>query len=520
MRRMLFHFGFRIVVVAAVICILAAGLHGEVRAAVTAKTLSTNFTLVNLDPTNTATGTIDYLLESGEIWPGVASVYQSFSLEPNGGSLQIKQYFDPMMEIGKGSVVVRSNMPLGTVVQIQARSQVPTMGAYIGFTHGSNRFYLPLVMRNKTTQSGIVNGQIVIQNADASPVTVSVQLVPAPGVTGSYTKTIENILPGVSYYYDLSEESNLPAEWMGSAVVTAVDSGKIAVVNNLFAGNDGLLTYNGFDESNVGPHWIVPSFFSRLANGLSTTVTVQNLSGASIDIGAITLSCLSTAGNTPESFSLTNTASVENNASFSFNPVDNSPTPGFPDAWTGTCDVTANGDPNLVVIIQMRVVGSTIGNHGADAYQAIRAGGTDRVLLVPLMAKFLSNGFASVIGIRNLSTTPANVTLYYIPATNGNCPVSICDRDHDGVVEAGDDMIVVTNKTIGADQSMQRNLRLPVGLEAGGIPDAEDAVPNGWEGALRVESDQPIDGYVQLTFFMNYSGDQLMTYRVFTRPTP
>jgi hypothetical protein len=520
MRTMLFRFGVRAILVAALVCFLAASLHGEARAAVTAKTLSTNFTLVNLDPTNPASGTIEYLLESGEIWPGVTSANQSFTLPSNGGSLQIKQYFDPTMEIGKGSVVVHSNLPLGTVVQIQARGQVPTMGAYIGFTHGSNRFYLPLVMRNKTTQSGIVNGQIVIQNADASPVTVAVQLVPAPGVSGSYTKTIENILPGVSYYYDLSDESNLPAEWMGSAVVTAATGGKIAVVNNLFAGSDALLTYNGFDETSVGPHWIVPSFFSRLNNGLSTVVTVQNLSGAAIDAGAITLSCLSTAGDTPNTFSLTNQASVENNAAYSFNPVDNNPTPGFPSPWTGTCDVTAAGDPNLVVIIQMRVVGSTVGNRGADAYQAIRAGGTDRVLLVPLMAKFLSNGFASVIGVRNLTSTPANVTLYYIPATNGNCPVSICDRDHDGVVEAGDDMIIVTNKTIGANQSMQRNLRLPVGLEAGGVPDAEDAVPNGWEGSLRVESDQPIDGYVQLTFFMNYSGDQLMTYRVFTRATP
>jgi hypothetical protein len=520
MRSLFLNLGARILLAAFLVCFLALALHGEAWAAATGKSLSTNFTLVNLDRMNTATGTVSYLLDSGEAWPGVADANLSFSLAPNGGSLQLKQYFDQTMQIGKGSVVVHSSLPLGTVVQIQARGQTPTMGAYIGFHEGSGRFYLPLVMRLKSTQSGVTSAQIVIQNADAGPVSATVQLIPAAGVTASYSKTIENIAPGISYYYDLSDETNLPAEWIGSAIVTAAASGKIAVVTNLFAGSDGLLTYNGFDESSVGPRWIVPTFFARLANGLSTVVTVQNLGGSAIDTGGITLACRATAGDAPDAFTLTNQTPVENNASYSFNPIDNTPAPGFAAPWTGTCDVSAAGDPNLVVLIQMRFINSPVGNRGVDSYQAIRAGGTDRVLLIPLMAKYLANGFASVIGIRNMAGSDAHLTLYYIPATNGNCPVSVCDRDRDGVVEAGDDTIQVTNKVIPGGQSIQRNLRLPFGVEAGGNPDAEDAVPNGWEGSLRVESDQPVDGYVQLTFYKTYSGDQLMTHRVFTRDLP
>jgi hypothetical protein len=520
MRTFLFRFGIRTFLVGISVCFLAIALHGEAQAAATGKALSTNFTLVNLDRTNTATGTVEYMLDSGVAWPGVSDANLAFSLAPNGGSLQIKQYFDTSMQVGKGSVVLHSSLPLGTVVQIQARGQTPTMGAYIGFTKGSSRFSLPLVSRLKSTQSGSMNSQLAIQNADTVPVTVTVQLIPNAGITASYTKTIENIAPGISYFYDLSEETNLPAEWIGSAVVTASGSGKIAVIDNVFTGADILMTYNGFDESNVGPRWIIPNFFSRLTNGLSTTITVQNLSGSTIDSGGITLTCRTTDGNSPDSFVVTNQTAVANNASTSFNPVDNTPAPGFPAGWTGTCDLTSAAETNLVVLVQMRFVGTSNGNQSADAYQAIRAGGTDRVLIVPLMAKFLANGFASVIGIRNLSSTPANVLLFYIPATNGNCSVSVCDRDHDGVVEAGDDTIIVTNKLIPGNQSIQRNLRLPVGVEAGGYPDAEDAVPNGWEGSLRVESDQPIDGYVQLTYYKNTSGDQWMTYRVFTRDVP
>jgi hypothetical protein len=487
---------------------------GKAQAAATPKILSTNFTLVNMDKDNPATGTITYFLENGDVWPGVSATNLSFNVPANGGSIQIKQYFDPSMEPGRGSVVIASDRPLGAIVQIQARGQTPTMGAYTGFLQGYSTFYLPLVARDRYTLSGTANSQIIIQNADGAAVSVSVELIPNVGSTGTYTKTIEGLQPGVSYYYDLSTETNLPDGWIGSAVVTAANSAKITVVSNFFQGDDILQTYDGFQQEIVGPDWIVPVFFSRLDNGLSTVVTVQNVGGGEIAAGGLAMHCTTIKGDSPAEITATNPAAIVPNGSYSFNPIADSNL--YPAPWNGTCEVRAAG-ADLVAIVQMRYYNAPDGNYCASAYEGIPAGETDRVMFVPLVAKRLPNGFASVVGIRNMGTADTTLTLYYIPATNGNCPVSTCDINHDGVVD-GADTIVIQSVALAGGSSLQRNHRLATGSPSA---DAENALPENWEGSLRIESSSaPIDGYVQLTYYKNISGDQCMAHRVFTRPTP
>lgn len=501
-------------VAVAILGALALSGPSSALAAATTKTLSTNFTLVNMDRDNPATGTIAYLLESGDLWPGITSTNLSFSVSPNGGSIQVKQYFDPTMQSGRGSVVISSDHPLGTIVQIQARGQTPTQGAYTGFLQGYSVYYLPLVARNKYTLNGTANSQIIIQNADASAFPVTVELIPNVGSTGSYTRTIESIAPGVSYYYDLSLEANLPGEWIGSAVVTASGGGKITVISNFFQGADILQTYNGFQQEILGPEWVVPVFFSRLDNGLSSVITVQNISPDEIAAGGLALHCTTINGSTPGEFTVTNPTAIVSNGSYSFNPIGDASR--YVTNWTGTCDVRAAG-ANLVAIVQLRFNGAPDGSVGASAYEAIRAGGTDRVMFVPLVAKRLPNGFASVVGIRNLGASATSLTFYYIPATNGNCPVSACDINLDGAVDAAD-TIIVRDVNLAGNSSLQRNHRLS---SDSGSADAEITLPDSWEGALRIESSsQPIDGYVQLTYYKNISGDQAMAHRVFTRPTP
>jgi hypothetical protein len=500
-------------ILAAAAALTALGLSAPLpaHAAATDKQLSTNFTLVNLDRDNPATGAISYLLESGADWPGVSAGNLSFSLPPNGGSIQIKQYFDPTMQPGRGSVVIASDRAVGAIVQIQARGQTPTQGAYTGFLEGHSVFYVPLVARNRFTLSGTGNSQIIIQNADAEEVTATVELIPSEGSVVSYTRTIAAIQPGVSYYYDLTEETNLPDNWIGSAVVTALDERKITVVSNFFQGPDILQTFNAFPQEELGPEWIVPIFFSRLENGLSTVITVQNIGGAEIAAGALAMHCATIWGNTPADLDFTNPAVIPTNGSYSFNPIGDAL--AYPVAWAGTCEVEAAG-ATLAAIVQMRYYNSPTGVIGASAYEAVRAGGTDRVMFVPLVAKVLPNGFASVVGIRNLGNASTTLTLHYIPATNGNCPVSTCDINHDGVVDAAD-TIIIAGLNIPGGSSLQRNHRLGTGTASA---EAENGLPNNWEGSLRIESSsQPIDGYVQLTYYKNISGDQFMAHRVFTR---
>ncbi len=503
-----------LIAAAAVLAALVFSAPLPARAAATAKQLSTNFTLVNLDKDNPATGAISYLLESGAAWPGVSAGNLSFNLPANGGSIQIKQYFDPTMQPGRGSVVIAADRPVGAIVQIQARGQTPTQGAYTGFLEGHSVYYVPLVARNRFTLSGTGNSQIIIQNADAEAVTVTVELIPNTGSTGGYTRTISAIQPGVSYYYDLTEETNLPNNWIGSAVVTALASRKITVVSNFFQGPDILQTFNAFPQEELGPDWIVPIFFSRLDNGLSTVITVQNIGGAEIAAGALAMHCTTIWGNTPTELDFTNPTAIATDGSYSFNPIGDAQL--YPVAWAGTCEVEAAG-ATLAAIVQMRYYNSPSGVIGASAYEAVRAGGTDRVMFVPLVAKVLPNGFASVVGIRNLGASATTLRLVYIPATNGNCPVSTCDINHDGVVDAAD-TIIIDGLVIPGGSSLQRNHRLGTGTSS---PEAENALPNNWEGSLRIESSsQPIDGYVQLTYYKNVSGDQFMAHRVFTRALP
>ncbi|MFN2297709.1 MAG: hypothetical protein ACK2UB_02595 [Anaerolineales bacterium] len=499
---------------AAVLAASALVAPRTVHATATDKQLSTNFTLVNLDKDNPASGAISYLLESGAAWPGVSAGNLSFNIAPNGGSIQIKQYFDPTMEAGRGSVVIASDRPVGAIVQIQARGQTPTQGAYTGFLEGRSVFYVPLVTRNRFTLSGTGNSQIIIQNADAVPVTVTVDFVPNAGTTGSYTRTIADIPPGVSQYYDISDETNLPDGWIGSAVVTALNEGRIGVVANFFQGPHILQTFNAFPAEDLGPDWIVPIFFSRLENGLSTVITVQNIGGAEIPAGGLAMHCTTIWDNSPAELDFTNPTAIAPDGSYSFNPIGDAQL--YPVAWAGTCEVEASG-ANLAAIVQMRYYNSPTGNIGACAYEAVRTGGADTVMFIPLVAKVLPNGFASVVGIRNLGNAQTVLRLVYIPATNGNCPVANCDINDDGVVDA-DDTIIIEGLIIPGGSSLQRNHRLGTGTAS---PEAENGLPNGWEGSLRIESSsQPIDGYVQLTYYKNVSGDQFMAHRVFTRALP
>jgi hypothetical protein len=372
-------------------------------------------------------------------------------------------------------------------------------------------FYIPLAARRQNTASGLANSQIVIQNADSTTLNVTVDLVQGASVT--YSKLITGLAPGVSYYYDLDEESNLPVPWIGSAVVTASGSGEIAVVSNFFTGPDAMQTFNAFPAESLGTEWVAPLFFSRLNNGLSTVITVQNLSGGDIAAGGVTVECTKDAvtfPSGPSTISVSNPATISNNASYSFNPVVD--TTMFPDSpWGGSCRLDS-GSANTVVFVQMRYVGGAFS--GAAAYEAIREGGTDRVMVVPLVAKRLPNGFASVVTIQNMSfTNIATVNLRYMPSFNGaECPTSVCDVTGDGVVNASD-AIDVGPLTIPIGGSIQRNHRISSGAGA------ETALPDSWQGSLVVTSpDSPINGFIQLTNYINTAGDTFMAHDAFTRP--
>ncbi|WP_152965565.1 hypothetical protein [Thermanaerothrix daxensis] len=458
------------------------------RSAATPKSLSTNYTLVNMGKDN-AVVNVQYYKDDGTTWQASPDS-TSFTIPGNFGQRIVAQYFDTTMSPGRGAAVIQSSQPLGAVVQILARNQTATSGAYSGFVSGSSRLFVPLVSKNRATASGTVNSQIVIQNIEQTgDIMVDIQFVAQSGYS-DYTKSGIIIKQGSSYYWDATEESGLPNGWTGTAVINVRDGKKAVAVSNRFAGANGLLTFSAFPQELAYTEWAVPLFASRLANGLSVTVSIQNVSGSTIGVGEIRMDCKSSI-STPASFSISNSEQVTDGAAYYFNPVQDLNIPGN---WSGACRVIS--PKNVVVIAQMRRPNIT---EGVAAYEAFRTDSRDTKVVIPLMSKRQPNGFSTVATIQNLDPlNEARVKLTYTPSPT----------------YPGSQTPIVLRRTIPAGGNLIQNLRFSEVSE----------IPDGWYGTLVVEPDdgqpgRPIVGFVQLTNYQDPPiGDKLMAHDAFTLP--
>lgn len=460
----------------------------------TTKSLSTNMTLMNLG-TIEANVVAEYKLNDGSLWPNVgdSNSLTSFTIPANGGQSYQAHYFSSM-DSGRGSVVISSDQSLAAIVQEQARApQSPSFGAYSGITQPSEKYYIPFLPKQLATASGVGNGVIVIQNTESSVANATVSFVSGATFAVVYTANINNIPAGSAYYYDLSDETNLPDNFYGSAVVSAESGKQVAVMTNIFMGNDGLLADNAFPQESLTDEWVVPIFDSRLTNGLSTGISVQNLSGSDMAVGSIQLQCTQGDGSpAPASLAVSNNVLIPNSGTAAFNPVVD--TVNFPNAWYGSCRVTAPG--NVVVSIQQRVIGQSL----MAGFGAIPANGTDTTVVVPSVAKRLSNGYATVFFIQNLSATqPTSVTVTYSPS-----PLYISGGGSSTAV-------VVGPMNLDAGASLYQSHRISSG--AGSVA----GLPDGWYGTATVTSSgQPINGIAQLTFLVG-NGDNLQVHNLFTK---
>jgi hypothetical protein len=459
----------------------------------TTKQLSTNFTLVNLGD-GQADGTVSYLKTDGSAW-GDGS--EDFTITDPGGQAIFRQYFaagqpgNPNLTDGNGSVVIESSQPLGAVVQILARGQNPTSsGAYSGFTEGDISYNIPLAARKLPGASGESNSQIIVQNTGTGPADIEIEMINGDGST-RYTKSETGLAAGASYYYDLNLESasNVPDAWYGSAVARTTTGGaSIAVVSNFIAA-DAMQTFNAFNTSAGSTTTYVPLFTSRLANSLSTPLSVQNVSGGTIAIGGIDVECTpdpALIGFSP--FTVSNPAPVLNTASFFVNPViDLTIAEGF----YGSCVISSSAD--VVAFVQMRYIATG----EAAAYEAIPGGSTETTAFIPLAAKRLGNGFATAVTIQNLSSSTVTMDLTYMPSP-----------DYGG----SSSPVVIPDVSVGPYASYIQNHKITSG--PGSVP----SLPDGWYGTLMVESDEAVDSFVQLTMVWGApSGDSFMAHNGFVQ---
>ncbi len=454
----------------------------------TTKSLDTNFTVVNLG-TSDASVTADYRLTDGSTW---TSENTSFSVTANGGQ-QIFRLYDTSqftsISSGSGSVTLSADQQLGSVAQILARgTQTASSGAYSAIGEGASKVYVPLVSSNGSSADGTANSQIIIQNtSSSSTVDVTVTFFALSDGSQAHQETITGIPAGSSNYYDLQQEGNLSNGFYSAVVETTSTGGAVAVVTNFFLGSNSLQTFNGFPESSLSTSWVAPLVTSRLGNGLSAPITVQNLSGGTMNAGDISLACTGDAANTatPADFTIQNTSAVVNNGAYAFNPV--SDTTNFPTGWFGSCKVTTSG--NSVAFVQLRFVGTD----NAAAYEALDGNGTQTEILIPLIAKRLGNGFATALTIQNLNDSAAATVDITYNATTGSD-------------------VSLTGQSISAGGSLINNHRVGTGV-SGGV----DAMADGFIGTALITSDQPIAAFVQLTNINSSTGDTFMAHNGFGR---
>lgn len=458
----------------------------HVGASSTTKSLSTNFTIINLGDSQ-AEGVVRYIRPDGTEW----RPSETFTV-PARGQVVFRQYSSGPGYIpspGQGSVVIEANQPLVAVVQIRAIDQIPTSGAYIGYLQGSPSFYVPLVARNRQTASGIANSQIIIQNTGSATTSVEVKFIDWFAGLTVYTRTGINISAGASYVYDLANETNLPANWLGSAVVSATNpDGQIAVISNFFTGPNGMQTFNAFPQGSGSQRWVVPLFVSRLQNGLSSPVTVQNITNSVIPSGGVQMKCsvdATSPNSTPSTLIVTNTSPISPQMAYAWNPVTDY---SLPAQWIGSCVIESTS--SLIAFVQLRFIGTD----RAAAYEAIDASGGGTKLFVPLVAKRLPNGFASAVTIQNLDfNASAQITLTY-QASTGYLPSTL-----------------VITRTIAPGGSLIQNHRVPSNHPQG-VP-----LPDNWQGSLSVESTRPIAAVVQFDF-LGAPGDPYMAHNAFVLP--
>lgn len=482
------HFRRSTIAAFSVVTILSLLIISSASAGSATKTLSTNFTLVNIG-TDTAQVSINYFLPDGSPWTG--SSFTNYEIPADGGQAIVRQYDDTLTG-GQGSVIVSSSQPLASMVQLLNRSGIgaPTSAAYLGFSQGYTSVVLPLLSKKASTASGLSNSQLTLQNTHSGAIDATISFYTLGDISGTpiYTTPSIPIQPGASYVYDLADASDafLPVGWWGSAVVSTSSPGQLAVIVSWFLGPDGLNAYEGVSGDLAVSKWFIPLLYVRLPNTLSTSLSVQNISGGEIPAEDLTLSCKKdeTSGGSA-TLTVKNATAFPNRSVYTFNTTNSSI---FPESsWYGGCVLSSATEKNIVVLVQHRYVGG--GDTGA--YVAVPGNSTDKTLYVPLVAKRLSNNFATTATIQNLNESmPATVDLIYTPLGGGS-------------------QIIRNDVVIPAGGSIIRNFRL-TGTES-------PEMPNGWVGTLKVVSDQPVQAFLSNTF-LTINGDQLQAYSGVTKP--
>lgn len=197
----------------------------------------------------------------------------------------------------------------------------------------------------------------------------NIEFTPYPGTSlPGYTKQIFLSSDG-SAFYQLKDETALPTPWYGSVRVYDGDSpssysAAVALDNYTWA-EELAQAHNVFSSGAGTWQWGTPLLMicvGSMSGETSTSLSVQNVSGAAINASSLTLDCIS--AGTGSSFTKTGTNTViPDKGIYAFNPVtDFVMFPSSMTGWTASCRVFAveASVPRAVVVTSQ--IRTTSGN--------------------------------------------------------------------------------------------------------------------------------------------------------------
>ncbi|MCB9112670.1 MAG: hypothetical protein H6634_15605 [Anaerolineales bacterium] len=224
----------------------------------------------NVDPSNTATFTLDFYDKNGDHTCSMPSQQRA--------PLAAKGYWLPAVTCvpdgWAGGVVITSDYPLVALGRIHAGDEITT---YSGIIETSATTYVPMLFR--TAFGGDYNTALYIQNVDANTSDITIDFYSS---AGTHTCTMNQTLSSFAAWgYWLPSATCVPDGWAGSAVVTSTSN--VVAVARPHIGTE-VTAYPGLPTG--GTEAYLPLLYKNggIDNNYNSALYVQNLESSISDI--------------------------------------------------------------------------------------------------------------------------------------------------------------------------------------------------------------------------------------------
>ncbi|MGQ9494411.1 MAG: hypothetical protein ACUVR2_11745 [Anaerolineae bacterium] len=406
-----------------------------------AGTWVSSFQVMNLG-NQQANVVVEYYQEDGT---RVDAATKSYTIQV-GSSINIYQPNVSGLPDGfKGSAVVSADQPIAAIGSEQVTYADGSIGnsQHSGFNadETGTRFYLPNV--NKKFGGGQWSSRITIQNTTANPITGTIVFYNGDGnvrdtdlfsLNGNGSTTLTQF-----------DDAELPDNWLGAAVVNA--SGNVAVIVDVMSADGRVETYNGF--TSAATKMYLPTLLINFgANRWNTSFQVFNVGDATATVtmtyytaGVVTPTKVITASLLPYR---------------SINRYQPSVDSDLGSPWIGSVVIEST---QPVVAVGSQSSGAP-GKRLASIYNGI-ASGANQAVLPTILRYFGGSNFVTGFQIMNVGSSTATVTVEYFAPGN---PTPVISDTH----------------RIAPYNSVNR------------YQGNDTALGSGWQGSVRVSSDQPI----------------------------